>query len=67
MPKPKPHRREQNFLAKIEGDLFAIYRKSKDPSSDQANPTPTDMHAIMAGALRALKALGREPTPLNPD
>ena len=55
--------RERNYLKKVEGELFAIYRQAKDMSSPAADVTPTDMFVVMQSALRALKALGQEPKP----
>lgn len=61
----KPRRKEPGYLGKVEAELFAIYRQGKDMSAPSADVTPTDMHIVMTGALRALKALGWEPNPLE--
>ena len=59
--KQKPRRRERNYLAKVEAELFMLWRDAKDMQSPDAEVTPTDMYGVMLRAERALKALGWRP------
>ena len=56
-------RRERNYLAKVEAELFSLYRLGKVMSAEGAEPTTLDMHEVMKTSVRALKALGWEPSP----
>lgn len=61
MTKLKRARRERNYLAKIEAELFGLWRDAKDMSGPDAEVTNTDMYGVMLRAERALAALGFVP------